>query len=503
MQKKALVVDNNKVILKLLSHILKTRGFQVLTATDGLTALEILDSYHPDIIFTDLIMPNISGDYLCRIISNKKKYSSTLLVVVSALVIEDNVDFLAFGAHACIAKGPASEMAANIDLIISHVNNGQADLLKGMRLGVENRVQRSISKELLEEKRHLKLIFDNIDNGIIEFSKAELITNCNHFVSRIFNKNILEILSSNIRDLFSNYAYEHVAESLEKFHKNTLTVQSKYPVKVNGRDIVFRFIQMSKGTGTSIMIIRDITEEKKSQDKLSENLEIMEKLVVERTKSYENANKDLQEKIKEQKKMSDELEFIARQWSNTFDTISDFVSVHDKNMRFLRVNKALVDFLNREPEDILGMYCYEVMHNKNEPWPDCPHISAIEQRKTVNFEINDSNIGSPLLVTCSPFLNNDGSLLGTVHIARDISDQRKANNEREQLIKKLKDSLAKVKLLSGFIPICSSCKKIRDDKGYWKQVEEYIRDHSEAEFSHSICPGCVKKLYPEIDYDDD
>jgi hypothetical protein len=52
--------------------------------------------------------------------------------------------------------------------------------------------------------------------------------------------------------------------------------------------------------------------------------------------------------------------------------------------------------------------------------------------------------------------------------------------------------------LSGLLPICAACKKIRDDKGYWHQVEEYVRDHSEADFSHSICPDCVRRLYPEF-----
>ena len=60
----------------------------------------------------------------------------------------------------------------------------------------------------------------------------------------------------------------------------------------------------------------------------------------------------------------------------------------------------------------------------------------------------------------------------------------------------LTEALDKVKMLSGFLPICASCKKIRDDKGYWKQIEEYIREHSEAEFSHGICPECKDSLYP-------
>lgn len=63
--------------------------------------------------------------------------------------------------------------------------------------------------------------------------------------------------------------------------------------------------------------------------------------------------------------------------------------------------------------------------------------------------------------------------------------------------KALEEALDKVKLLSGFLPICCNCKKIRNDTGYWEQIEVYIRDHSEAEFSHGICPECMKKLYPE------
>ena len=82
-------------------------------------------------------------------------------------------------------------------------------------------------------------------------------------------------------------------------------------------------------------------------------------------------------------------------------------------------------------------------------------------------------------------------------IIRDISERKQHEKEREALIDNLKTSLARVRKLSGLLPICASCKKIRDDKGYWNQIEAYIRDHSEAEFSHGICPECTRKLYPE------
>ncbi len=79
--------------------------------------------------------------------------------------------------------------------------------------------------------------------------------------------------------------------------------------------------------------------------------------------------------------------------------------------------------------------------------------------------------------------------------------KNKAEEERKKLIKELQDSLAKVKQLTGLLPICANCKDIRNDKGYYEQIEKYISGHSDAEFSHGICPKCAKKLYPDI-YDE-
>ncbi len=75
---------------------------------------------------------------------------------------------------------------------------------------------------------------------------------------------------------------------------------------------------------------------------------------------------------------------------------------------------------------------------------------------------------------------------------------KQADKEKSVVIAELQKALKKVKTLSGFLPICASCKKIRDDQGYWNQIEAYISEHSEAEFSHGICPECAQKLYPDI-----
>jgi PAS domain S-box-containing protein len=92
-----------------------------------------------------------------------------------------------------------------------------------------------------------------------------------------------------------------------------------------------------------------------------------------------------------------------------------------------------------------------------------------------------------------------GAVVGIYGVSRNITDRKAAEKALIAEKEKLQDAITQIKQLSGMLPICASCKKIRDDQGYWNQIESYIRDHSEADFSHSICPSCAKKLYPDLD----
>ena len=94
--------------------------------------------------------------------------------------------------------------------------------------------------------------------------------------------------------------------------------------------------------------------------------------------------------------------------------------------------------------------------------------------------------------------DNSGRIVKRYGANQDITERKLAEDKREELISELQKALVEVKNLSGLLPICASCKKIRNDTGYWEQVEEYIRAHSEATFSHSLCPECAEKLYPEL-----
>jgi len=103
-----------------------------------------------------------------------------------------------------------------------------------------------------------------------------------------------------------------------------------------------------------------------------------------------------------------------------------------------------------------------------------------------------------VLVSISPIRDASGRVVGASAIARDITERLQGEAERERLIQELQTALAEVKTLQGILPICMHCKKIRDDEGAWRQLEVYIKEHTNADFSHGMCEPCAKKMYPEI-----
>ena len=98
---------------------------------------------------------------------------------------------------------------------------------------------------------------------------------------------------------------------------------------------------------------------------------------------------------------------------------------------------------------------------------------------------------------------HNGLEIMVAKLQSEIADRKLAEQEREKLISQLKKALREIKTLRGFVPICANCKKIRDDEGYWQQIEKYIQERSDAKFSHGICPECARKFYPDLDIYDD
>ncbi len=122
-------------------------------------------------------------------------------------------------------------------------------------------------------------------------------------------------------------------------------------------------------------------------------------------------------------------------------------------------------------------------------------LASIRRGGTVSINdterLHKSGRVIPVSVTISPIKNTDGNIIGASSIVRDLSHQRKMEQERRTLSNRLSLATNELRMLSGLLPICASCKRIRNDTGYWEQVETYLTKRSEIIFSHSLCPECL------------
>jgi PAS domain-containing protein len=147
--------------------------------------------------------------------------------------------------------------------------------------------------------------------------------------------------------------------------------------------------------------------------------------------------------------------------------------------------------------------CHALTHHRPTPCTGdhpCPVRLIRETRQPVVVEHTHFDADGrtrTIEVHAFPILDAAGELTHIIECGMDISTRRQAELERQAVLERLERALEQVKQLSGLLPICASCKQIRDPAGAWKQLEVYIRDHSEAEFSHTLCPACAERLYPK------
>jgi PAS domain-containing protein len=163
----------------------------------------------------------------------------------------------------------------------------------------------------------------------------------------------------------------------------------------------------------------------------------------------------------------------------------------------LDLKDRIVD-INRAARTLCGLEGVSVGGSLQEALPLLGRSVGAASGQTFIVQSPVSGTERTLEVSVSPLLSQQGRRTGRLLLMRDITERRRAESEREKLIGELRDALANVRSLRGLLPICASCKKIRNDQGYWQGVESYMRAHAEVQFSHGICPECAQKMYPEL-----
>ena len=215
-----------------------------------------------------------------------------------------------------------------------------------------------------------------------------------------------------------------------------------------------------------------------------------------------DSNKHVQEinELKSQVKLLTEL---VESLKNFIEGTYDLITRVDEHGDFTFVNEIAEKIFGIKRDQIIGESAFDFIHPDDreitiEWFRNCLN-SQIRQASIINRQVNKTSASiCHMQWTVNFHYDNNGKFKCTNGIAKDITKRIQLENEQKDTIDKLQKALNEVKILRGILPICSYCKKIRDDKGYWQQVEGYIQDHSEANFTHSACPDCYKKEITKI-----
>jgi PAS domain S-box-containing protein len=133
--------------------------------------------------------------------------------------------------------------------------------------------------------------------------------------------------------------------------------------------------------------------------------------------------------ITERKQAEDKILRADQEWRTTFDSISDLISVNDKDFKVVRANKALSNFFMTKPKKLLGKPCYELFHGTDKPVPDCPHVKTMETKRPVTEEFFDNHLGIYVEVSTSPVFDEQGTLVASTHIVKDVTERKQLEKD--------------------------------------------------------------------------
>jgi PAS domain S-box-containing protein len=359
MPKKILVVDNHPLILELISSFLDKEGHEVRVAQDGLSALDVLEGFAPDIMFIDLVMPNISGDKLCRIVRSMPHLHEVFIVILSAIVSEGETDFLSYGADACIAKGSFKNIFLHVQELIAESDKRAVREWEPRILGLEGICQREITKELLQSQRHLELVLDHMSEGVVRFTREQKIIYVNASAIALFSQPEEKLLGVNFSGLFAEPYASAVRLLAKAVNSQPVSAGEDEEILLGEKRLLLNFLSIPEDeSGTILALVCDITKRKEDEIREREYGEHLARLVDERTVSLTQANLQLHKEIAERAKVEKSLGRAHKRLLTVLDSLDAIIYV---------VNMASYEilFMNRHAREIfgegIGRICWTVM----------------------------------------------------------------------------------------------------------------------------------------------
>jgi putative nucleotidyltransferase with HDIG domain/PAS domain S-box-containing protein len=260
---KILAVDNDPFILAFLKDVLTGEGHEVLTAKDGLRAVDVLDEHTPDIIFVDLMMPNIDGKRLCKIIRAMGKLENVYLVVLSGTLEAERKNLEALGVDQCLEKGSLEAMTRDILSAVQRRKVPPAAF--STEKPRENLpALKSITEDLISIKKHFENIFERMSEGIIEIARDNRVVYANPAALSVIGMPEERLLASPISDVFPHEYLRMVLELISSMDGSPGNTEDIL-VSMNGYQLLVKALAVTAGGGASIIILNDVTMQKEAE----------------------------------------------------------------------------------------------------------------------------------------------------------------------------------------------------------------------------------------------
>jgi signal transduction histidine kinase len=285
MSKRALVVDNDRLCVQLLRDILQSEGYVVATALDGMEALEVLRAELPDLVFLDLVMPQIDGEHILRYLRGSARTARIPVVIVSGALVEDPSVILGLSANAYVAKGPGPELERNIRTALRRLADGTL-AAPGEILGLEGLVPRHKVRELLDLRRYVASLLCAIAEGVVEVNAHRRVLAANEAALAILGRPVLELIGSPLAELLGPEHREALASATARFLDGCEGTPARVTLTVRERVLELGFAWIAPadpGTGCFVLL-RDVTDLKRKLEDLSgmnERLLVMDRMRAE------------------------------------------------------------------------------------------------------------------------------------------------------------------------------------------------------------------------------
>ena len=378
---------------------------------------------------------------------------------------------------------------------------------RGNRIGSASIIRditerKKTEKKLMETKNYLENIIENSQDAIVMNDATGCIARC--------NKYFYNMLGYGKDEVIGRYQYEFAPMAEGTYESSTgKTIDINSAFAEEAQQAMATLLETGRVSNWQTYLMH------KNKKLLPAEVNIVMLYDDKGNKiGYVGINRDITERKKAEQQLIETKDYLENIIKNSWDAIV----IGDNTGRLTKCNRYFLNLIGYTEDEVIGRNMYEFAPTSDGLYEslDGGTVTIDEAffkqgRDSIATLFENGNIANwqtyliskskkliPVEENIVLLFDNAGNRIGSVGTLRDITERRRIENERERLIAELQEALVQVKTLSGFIPICSSCKKVRNDSGYWEQVEAYISTRSEAEFTHSICPDCAKKLYPEI-----